>query len=195
MNFSSAAFSRLLPALLLLTNPMLTHSLTLLHPRQIPGALPEQANERKAACARGSIRGSSLAENHHHIQVSDAIACGRGEHTGCSAAKIEEHTFGIEGSASVNVGNVAEIGGGIVEEWTTGNQYTCEGENTDAVCVWARSLYKQYQVAPTNIEGCEDEYYPKKWFPVEDSGEAVFYCVRGERYCRSKGDEYWEKPL
>ena len=163
-----------------------------LQDRQVAGMLADQAVGRKETCPLNFIMSDSLKEATKHVQVTGTIDCGDGE---CAVSQVEEHTFGIEASASINLANVAEIGGGVTEEWTTGNQYQCNGDDGDnAVCVWVRSKYRQYKVGvPDDAEKCHNKGKSElAWIPVQEDDGNEFYCVRDKAACKKVGAERWE---
>ena len=158
--------------------------------RQIAGALADQ-NSVSQKCAVSEIFGKPIKDAMQFVQISENNDCGEGE---CSVTVSESHTFGIEGSAEISVANFGSIGGGITEEWTTGEEKQCVGEDTTAVCIWSRSKYRKFKAKVPNSEGvknCNNRQEQKEiWVPVKGS-ENDNYCVRGGA-CRQKGDFYWE---
>ncbi|KAI4093069.1 MAG: hypothetical protein L6R37_007446 [Teloschistes peruensis] len=126
----------------------------------------------------------------HHMQVTDNNACGS---ESCSTSKIKEHTFGIEaGIEGFDVKAVdVPISFGVTEEWTNGEQYTCNADN-GTVCVWLNVAYTTFN-AKGEGNYCKEDSNPGEFkFPNENNAGGGYYCVRGDQYCRSIDANYWE---
>ena len=124
------------------------------------------------------------------MQVTDNEACGTGS---CAVSKLTEHTFGVEAAVHLDVGP-ATLVTGIVDEWTSGEEYECEGKPGDVVCVWVNVAYTEYHMTATNQENCEGESEGNVKFPHNNNWGGGYLCVYGDGNCRSNGASYWSGP-
>lgn len=142
------------------------------------------------ACVREKISGPN-GMAYQHFQVTENIHCGK---AGCSVSKLNEHTFGVEASISIE-GGYKEAGGslgaGVVDEWTSGQQYQCNGDGDDTICVWVKVAYEKFEVAAHGATCDSGGPYEVK-APRKDNAGGEYYCVTGAKYCRSIESHYWE---
>ncbi|KAL9128726.1 MAG: hypothetical protein Q9217_002659 [Psora testacea] len=143
-------------------------------------------NDVAANCPYSRIVGGPKGQAYHHYQVTDNIGCSQVE---CSAGKLKEHTFGIEAGAGI-AGSIVGLSAGIIEEWTSGEQYTCTGGPGDTICVWVKTAYTKYDIG--TADGCRNKATIEGKFPNKDNAGGGYYCVVGLEYCRSINSHYWE---
>ena len=139
-----------------------------------------------ANCPYSRITGGPKGSAFEHWQVTDNISCGGAT---CSAAKLKEHTFGISAEGTL-AGNIAGLGIGVTNEWTSGEQYTCQEEDSETVCVWVKMAYTIYDLA--TADGCQNHATIEGKIPNANNAGGGYYCVVGADLCRSIDSHYWE---
>ncbi|KAL8693986.1 MAG: hypothetical protein Q9218_001285 [Villophora microphyllina] len=139
-------------------------------------------------CPHDKLLGPSKRTAVQNSQVTANLECAQNE---CSLADINEHTFGytVGGGASFDwtAGIAAEFS--IVQEWTSGGQFTCNGEPHDTICVWSRLEYSVFD-ADTSSDACNNAGTVEVKAPKKEGQN--YYCVVGKQYCRSDGQGYWD---
>ncbi|KAL8738014.1 MAG: hypothetical protein Q9181_001153 [Wetmoreana brouardii] len=143
-------------------------------------------------CPHDKIVSGAKGSAFFHSQVTDNFECGENE---CSVSKISEHTFGysVNGGASFTWTNGAGVNAGfsVVEEWTSGGQFQCNGDLGETVCVWLKVAYTLFD-ADTSSYACNNNGPIEVKAPNEGNNGGNYYCVKGAEYCRSDGQGYWE---
>ena len=96
----------------------------------------------------------------------------------------------------MSAGGWADAGFEVQQQWTTGNDYTCNGEAGEEICVRYKIAHTEYEVIGTYENGCSGrkndwgEAY-KITAPNKANRGGKEHCVR--ETCRAQGDQYWEK--
>ena len=133
---------------------------------------------------------ANKGQAYQHRQVTDSLQCN--EDT-CSADKLEEHTFGIDASIDVSDEEIGGLSAGVVNEWTSGDEYDCQGVPGQTVCVWVKTAYTVYEVGYDNIAygsgGCGPDSEVK--FPNAHNNGGGYLCKNGTD-CQFSGATFWE---
>ena len=128
-------------------------------------------------------------QNFWNVQVTQNFNCGNG---GCDVTHEDSKTIGWTAS----VGFAQWITGGftVMESYTTGNSYTCDGDINGEVCVWWNVAHTAYTVTNNWPGACGEinrsPYVIKS--PNQNNVNGGGYCVRGAKYCRSINAGYWD---
>ena len=133
---------------------------------------------------------SNKGQAYKHTQMTETSICGAAT---CLGGVTQEKTFGIEGGIDLSAGDVIGLSAGVVEEWTSGTENSCQGNPGDTVCTWLKTAYTVYELGYDNTAfgaACGSDFEAK--YPNADNAGGDFYCVTGERYCRSINSAYWE---
>ncbi|GIJ84868.1 hypothetical protein Asppvi_003719 [Aspergillus pseudoviridinutans] len=132
-------------------------------------------------------------QNYWDKQLSENINCGASP--SCSVGHEQSSSFSVEWSASAAAFEWISGGFAVQEEWTTGNEYTCFGNQGDTVCVWYNTAHTAYTVQNWEENVCTsptqsgDPYV--MFSPNQNNAGGGYYCVVGT--CRSEGQGYWDK--
>ena len=135
---------------------------------------------------------TNKGQAYQHTQVTDTIVCGSAT---CSASQLEEHTFGVEIGAGIDADSVGGLSASVVNEWTSGTEYQCQGAPGQTVCTWVKTAYTVFELGYENTAFPEDADCgsdSEAKFPNADNAGGDYYCVVGAQYCRSKDSAYWE---
>lgn len=87
-------------------------------------------------------------QNYLDVQVSDNIACTDG---GCSVGQESSQsvTIGFSFGTNSNFKPTFFQGGfSVSESWETGNDYTCDGEAGETICIWQRVAHTAVSLTP-----------------------------------------------
>ncbi|KAF2147978.1 hypothetical protein K461DRAFT_203549, partial [Myriangium duriaei CBS 260.36] len=125
-------------------------------------------------------------QNYYMMQVSAPETCADG---GCSITHIDEKSQGW--SASIDTGDVAEwITGGfeVQQTFTSGNDYTCNGNAGETICVWVKIAKTAYTVQNGDCDDKPNAQPYVMWSPNVGNRGGEYYCVTGS--CRNSGDGY-----
>ena len=105
-----------------------------------------------------------------------------------------EHTFGIETSIDVTAEEVGGASVGVVNEWTSGEEYSCQGGPGQTVCTWVETAYTVYEVRYTNdytstaSAYCQADSEAK--FPNANNAGGKYYCGYGKT-CQHINAAFW----
>lgn len=127
-------------------------------------------------------------QNYLHVQATDTIDCGEAV---CSVSALSSHTIGwtatIEDPFEWISGSFA-----VMESYTTGGTYTCQGNPGQSICVIRAVAHTAYTVQDTTGGtdcGAGSPSYVMKSPNTNDEGY-VYICKTSE--CGSNGDQYWD---
>lgn len=120
-------------------------------------------------------------------QLTEKIDCSSAK--GCGTTHLEQRTFGYSVAVGANT-PFNSVGFGVTQEWTSGEEYSCEGETGDIVCVWVKIKYIEYDVEPENCDGESGVRTLRAPAEGTGTGKRDYYCVTG-KYCRTLGEGYW----
>ncbi|KAL8882935.1 MAG: hypothetical protein Q9198_000134 [Flavoplaca austrocitrina] len=145
---------------------------------------PTHCRQGDNMVAVGPPKGSAF----QHYQVTDNLDCTEGT---CSVSKLEAHTFGL--SLGVSIAKVLGADFGLTESWTSGETYTCQGDNIDKLCVWVKVAYTVFDTELDNPAACSNsgEKGEQVKIPREDNNGGGFYCGRKED-CQHLNANFWE---
>lgn len=141
----------------------------------------------------GSVLNSVINSQTNFLQ--EVINCGSA--ASCSVGYVQSESFTIGFSTSATIYEWLSLGFDVSKSWTTGNTYTCTGEEGDDVCIWYNTAHtavtvRNYvsQLAPCGnpVTIVSDPVIVKS--PNSDNRGGGYYCVIGT--CRAKGDNYWD---
>ncbi|PLN78462.1 hypothetical protein BDW42DRAFT_143501 [Aspergillus taichungensis] len=132
-----------------------------------------------------------------HKQISENIDCTNVK--SCTVGRTESESYSIGFSSSLTGGGWITGGFDVSKSWSTGNTYSCSGEEGDEVCIWYKTAHTAYEVHREGYMDCfmttcgarcpEADYTLTS--PNERNSGGGYYCVIGT--CRSKGEQYWEE--
>lgn len=88
-------------------------------------------------------------QNYLDVQVSDNIACTDG---GCSVGQESSQSVSIGFSLGTNSNfkpTFFQGGFSVSATWETGNDYTCDGDAGETICIWQRVAHTAVSLTPT----------------------------------------------
>ncbi len=133
---------------------------------------------------------ANKGQAYKHTQVTKTMQCGGAT---CTAGDLEEQTFVIEAGIDFSAEDVASLSAGVVEEWTSGTENTCQGTPGQTICTWLKTAYTVYELGYDDTAfgaSCGSDFEAK--YPNADNAGGDYYCVTGAQYCRSTNSAYWE---
>lgn len=125
---------------------------------------------------------------YYRSQVTRNIACASAE--GCATTKTEAQSFGWSVDVGVNT-PYTSAGFSVTQEWSSGEEYQCDGAEGDIVCVWVKVPYLQYNVKAAGY--CNPDQ-TRATFKSPKAEGGNYYCVTGSA-CRGLGQGYWNQDV
>jgi hypothetical protein len=131
----------------------------------------------------------SVLTGSHFAIVAAALWTGT-----CWVGHGESKSFSVSWSASANVFQWISAGFAVEQTAETGNDYNCEGQANEVVCVWKNQAQTAYTVQNGDYNRCSGttdrggRYV--MWSPNAGGRGSYYYCVHGEQYCRNQGDRW-----
>ncbi|RYP03435.1 hypothetical protein DL764_005151 [Monosporascus ibericus] len=135
-------------------------------------------------------------QNYFHKQLSENMRCGFAP--GCNVGQQQSTSFTIGFTATGSPATWISGGFSVSQSWITGNTYNCKGNRGDTVCIWYNTAHTAYTVQNGIINtvcgGRRPVGNPFILFSPNTGnvGGDYYYIIRA-RYCRSKGQGYWDK--
>ncbi|KAG5747388.1 hypothetical protein H9Q70_009931 [Fusarium xylarioides] len=145
--------------------------------------------------SRKELVGDGNPRQHYlHKQLSEPIVCGPSP--GCSVGRTDSESFTISGT--INPGRDkwwGSFGFSVTKAWTTGNSYTCNGNQNETVCIWYKTaqttfVVKEHKKAPGESQWTESIHDVSA--PNKNNKGGNYYCVIGHG-CKAKGDSWWDR--
>lgn len=121
------------------------------------------------------------------------INCGAA--AGCSVGYERSISYSIGFSVSATVSSWINGGFDVSKSWTTGNQYTCNGNTRDTVCIWYNTAHTAYTVRNYDYNQCTGSAARGKAVihsPNAGNRGGGYYCVVGAS-CINRGSSYWDR--
>ena len=125
-----------------------------------------------------------------HKQVSDVIQCAGSTCSVTGITGTQEFTI-KSGDTSQGQPIFTDGGLGAKESYNIINNYSCQADGNDKVCVWVNIEHIGYTINGMSNDGGSCHASGEGSIVIDaPTGEATYYCVFGDS-CRNLGDAYW----